>query len=233
MAPRDEKKASLVLWIDVAAEEGGEPRVDRLTSRVMTIPHGASLLGRPRATSHAEIERAAFRLFALRGFDGTTLDAIAGEVGISRRTLLRYFDSKNDIPWGRFAETLDGFRATLAAMPADQPLYEAVHAAVLAFNRFDLDAHPSHRERMQLILTTPTLQAHSVLRYGEWRRVIAEYVARRLDLRPDDLLPGTVGQVSLALTLSAYTHWLDHPDLALHELLDMAMGGLRNYLGSS
>jgi len=206
--------------------------VDRLISRVMTIPHGASLLGRPRATSHAEIERAAFRLFALRGFDGTTLDAIAGEVGISRRTLLRYFDSKNDIPWGRFAETLDGFRATLAAMPADLPLYEAVHAAVLAFNHFDLDAHPSHRERMQLILTTPTLQAHSVLRYGEWRRVIAEYVALRLDLRPDDLLPCTVGQVSLALTLSAYTHWLDRPDLALHDLLDMTMAGLRNYLGS-
>ena len=206
--------------------------MDRLTSRVMTIPHGASLLGRPRATSHAEIERAAFRLFALRGFDGTTLDAIAGEVGISRRTLLRYFDSKNDIPWGRFAETLDGFRATLAAMPADLPLYEAVHAAVLAFNHFDLDAHPSHRERMQLILTTPTLQAHSVLRYGEWRRVIAEYVALRLDLRPDDLLPHTVGQVSLALTLSAYTHWLDRPDLALHDLLDMAMAGLRSYLGS-
>ena len=144
----------------------------------MATPHGASLLGRPPATSHAEIERAAFRLFALRGFDGTTLDAIAGEVGISRRTLLRYYDSKNDIPWGRFAETLDGFRATLAAMPDDLPLHQAVHAAVLAFNRFDLDAHPSHRERMQLILTTPALQAHSVLRYGEWRRVIAEYVAR-------------------------------------------------------
>jgi mycofactocin system transcriptional regulator len=206
-----------------------------LASLVMATPpaHGASVLGRPPATTHAEIERAGFRLFAERGFDGTTLDAIAAEVGISRRTLLRYYDSKNDIPWGRFTETLDGFRATLAAMPSDLPLHEAVHAGVLAFNRFDLDAHPSHRERMQLILTTPTLQAHSVLRYGEWRRVIAEYVALRLDLRPHDLLPRTVGQVSLALTLSAYTHWLDHPELALHDLLDTAMAGLRSYLGST
>jgi mycofactocin system transcriptional regulator len=195
--------------------------------------HGAPLLGRPPVTSHAEIERAGFRLFARRGFDGTTLDAIAAEVGISRRTLLRYYDSKNDIPWGRFSETLDGFRATLAATSNEVPLHEAVHAAVLAFNRFDLDAHPSHRERMQLILTTPTLQAHSVLRYGEWRQVIAEYVALRLGLRPDDLLPRTVGQVSLALTLSAYTHWLDHPELALHDLIDTAMNGLRSYLGAA
>ena len=160
----------------------------------MATPHGASLLGRPPATSHAQIERAAFRLFALRGFDGTTLDAIAGEVGISRRTLLRYYDSKNDIPWGRFAETLDGFRATLAAMPDDLPLHQAVHAAVLAFNRFDLDAHPSHRERMQLILTTPALQAHSVLRYGEWRRVIADYVAAASASKPTTCCRGRSGR---------------------------------------
>jgi len=217
MALRDKKKRGLLTCLLMATSPA----------------HGASLLGRPPVTSHAEIERAGFRLFARRGFDGTTLDAIAGEVGISRRTLLRYYDSKNDIPWGRFSETLDGFRAALAATPADMPLHEAVHAAVLAFNRFDLDAHPSHRERMQLILTTPTLQAHSVLRYGEWRQVIAEYVALRLDLRPDDLLPRTVGQVSLALTLSAYTHWLDHPELALHDLIDTAMAGLRTYLGSA
>lgn len=201
----------------------------------MATPHaappGTPLIGRPPATSHGEIERAAFRLFARRGFDATTLDAIAAEVGISRRTLLRYYDSKNDIPWGRFAQTLDGFRATLAALPPGLPLHEAVHAGVQAFNRFDLDAHPSHRERMALILRTPTLQAHSVLRYGEWRRVIAEYVAQRLGLRPDDLLPTTVGQVSLALTLSAYGHWLDHPELALPDLLDAAMSGLRGYLG--
>ena len=61
--------------------------------------------------------------------------------------------------------------------------------------------------------------------------MIAEYVAGRLGVGADDLLPRTVGQVSLALTLSAYTHWLDHPDLGLHDLLDSAMAGLRDYLG--
>jgi TetR/AcrR family transcriptional regulator, regulator of mycofactocin system len=188
--------------------------------------------GRPPATSHAAIERAAFRLFAERGFAGTTLDAIAAEVGISPRTLLRYYDSKNDIPWGRFAETLDGFRTVLAAQPADRPLADAVHAGVVAFNRFDLDAHPSHRERMALILRTPALQAHAVLRYEQWRAVIAEFVAARCGLAPDDLLPRTVGQVSLALTLSAYGHWLDHPDLALPDLLDAAMAGLRGYVAA-
>ena len=39
--------------------------------------------------------------------------------------------------------------------------------------------------------------------------MIADYVAGRLGIEADDLLPRTVGQVSLALTLSAYTDWLD------------------------
>src|SRR3546814_7298066 len=60
-----------------------------------------SLAGRPEANSHAEIEQVAFRLFAEHGFDGTTLSAIAEGVGVGRRTLLRYYASKHDIPWGQ------------------------------------------------------------------------------------------------------------------------------------
>ena len=154
--------------------------------------------GRPEATSHAGIEQAAFRLFVERGFDETTLDAIADEVGVSRRTLFRYYASKNDIPWGQFDQTLDHFRVLLDAQPEELPLWEAVHRAVRAFNEFPTDAEPPHVERMRLILHTPALQSHSVLRYADWRRVIEEYVARRLDLAADDPLPRLVGHVSLA-----------------------------------
>ena len=187
-------------------------------------------MGRPESTSHAAIEQAAFRLFAERGFDATTLDAIAEEVGVGRRTLFRYYASKNDIPWGQFDRTLERFRRILAAMPQDIPLHEAVHRGVVAFNEFPEDAQPPHRERMRLILQTPALQAHSVLRYGEWRAVIAEYVAERLGLQPDDLLPRTVGHVSLALALSAYEQWLASSEDSLADLLAAGMTGLQRYL---
>ncbi|HEU5038014.1 MAG TPA: mycofactocin system transcriptional regulator [Nocardioides sp.] len=186
--------------------------------------------GRPVATSHAEIERVAFRLFAERGFDAVTMADIAVEVGVGRRTLFRYFESKNDIPWGQFDRTLDGFRTILAEMPEDLPLHEAVHRGVRRFNEFPADAQASHRMRMRLILETPTLQAHSVLRYAEWRAVIEEHVAARLDLEPGDLLPRTVGNVALALAISAYEGWLADPDTDLAALLDEAMSGLRDYL---
>ena len=186
--------------------------------------------GRPVATSHAEIERAAFRLFAERGFDAVTMADIAAEVGVGRRTLFRYFESKNDIPWGQFDRTLDGFREILAGMPDDLPLHEAVHRGVQRFNEFPAEALPSHRLRMRLILETPALQAHSVLRYAEWRAVIAEYVAGRLGLEPGDLLPRTAGGVALALAITAYEGWLADPDTDLAAMLDEAMSGLRDYL---
>ena len=42
---------------------------------------------------------------------------------------------------------------------------------------------------MTLITTVPALQAHSALRYADWRGVVAEYVARRRGERPEDLVP--------------------------------------------
>ena len=189
-----------------------------------------SLAGRPEVTTHAAIEQAAFRLFAERGFEATTLAAIADAVGVGRRTLFRYFASKNDIPWGQFDRTLGGFRDLLAGMPTDLPLHVAVHQGVLGFNDFPVDAEPPHRERMRLILETPALQAHSVLRYAQWRAVIAEYVADRLGFRPEDLMPRTVGQVSLALALSAYETWLEQPDAPLADLLESAMAALEDYV---
>lgn len=186
--------------------------------------------GRPSATSHEWIERVAFELFQSKGFEATTLDDIARAAGIGRRTFFRYFDSKNDIPWGRFDESLATFRETLRQMPETLPVHVAVHQGVLAFNTYPPESVPQHRQRMSLILNTPALQAHSVLRYAEWRRVIAEYVAERLNLSPDDLLPRTIGHVSLALAVTSYEHWLQNESDDLLALLDRAMTELREFL---
>ncbi|MFT4262585.1 MAG: mycofactocin system transcriptional regulator [Nocardioides sp.] len=190
----------------------------------------SSLRGRPAATSHAEIERAAFRLFAVHGFEATTLEMIAGELGVSSRTVARYYPSKNDIPWGRFGETLDAFAEHLRAMPETMPLWQIVHRAVLAFNDFPPAELPFLRERMRIILSTPALQAHSTLRYVEWRNVVAEFVAERRQVPVDDLSVQIVANVSLGAAISAYEAWLAHPEDALASLLDQAMSALREHL---
>src|SRR4029078_4905846 len=149
--------------------------------------------GRPPATTHSAIEVAAFALFEERGYEATTMDDIAEAVRVGRRTLFRYYPSKNDLHWGAFDDSLREFRRSFREMPRDRDLFDVVRDAVIAFNSFDEAALPAHRRRMRLLLGTPALLAHSELRYAAWRSVVAEYVAERLQLLPDGLLPALAG----------------------------------------
>jgi mycofactocin system transcriptional regulator len=195
----------------------------------MTTPMKRSR-GRRAVTDHGSIEHAAFALFEEQGFEETTMEQIAEAVGVGRRTLFRYFPSKNDIPWGQFDQSLRDFAAQLANVPTGVPVFEAVHQCVVAFNSFDEEALPQHRIRMRLILETPTLQAHSALRYAAWRGVIEDYVARRLDMESDSLLPRLAGHISLALAVSSYEQWLLKPDSDLPSILWQELYELRSYL---
>jgi len=184
---------------------------------------GAGHPGRRRATSRAELEQAAFALFAVRGFDATTVDEIAAAAGIGRRTFFRYFPSKNDIPWGAFEDELERMRIRLKACPPEVPLADAIRVALIDFNRVAPEQVPLHRRRMELILRVPTLLAHSTLRFTAWREVVAEFVAERTGHRQDDLAPQAVAHAVLGVAVAAYEHWLDDQGSDLPALLDDAM----------
>ena len=187
---------------------------------------GSRRAGRRPVTSRTEIEHIALDLFTHRGFDTTTVDDIAAAAGIGRRTVFRYYASKNDIPWGAFDEQLDRMRATFAALPRDLSVMDGVRAAVLDFNDVPPSEQLWHRRRLRLILDTPALQAHSTLRYAAWREVVADYVADRLGQPRDGLLPQTVGHASLGVALAAYERWLGHDDGELRDLLDTVFRAL-------
>ena len=59
------------------------------------------------------------RLFAEQGFDDTTVDQIAAEAGVSRRTFFRYFESKSEVLWSEFDLEVTNLRRELAALPED------------------------------------------------------------------------------------------------------------------
>lgn len=180
-------------------------------------------LGRRPSTTPAELSHVALRLFAENGFEATTVDDIAAAAGIGRTTFFRYFNSKNDLPWGDFDAQLERMREHLQAGPEDRPLMETLRLSVLEFNRVPRDEIPYHRERMHLLLTVPALMAHSTLRYEAWRDVIADYVAQRLGVPPSSPVPSTVAWTLMAAALSAYEQWLQHDDADLNELLDTAL----------
>ena len=185
---------------------------------------GRAAPGRPPATSRAELERAAFGLFAERDFGDITVEDIASAAGIGRRTFFRYFDSKNDVVWGDFRGHLERMRADLAAVPPDVDLGPALIDSIVAFNTYPEEEVAGHRQRMAMILSVPELQAHSTLQYAAWRQVVAEFVARRTGARPDDLGPQVVARTALGAAVAAYEKWLTSDAEPLVDVLRQALG---------
>ncbi|MFB4309485.1 mycofactocin system transcriptional regulator [Actinomadura sp. GTD37] len=183
-----------------------------------------SATGRPRATSRAALERLAFELFARQGFEETTVDDIARAAGIARRTFFRYFSSKNDLVWGDFEGHLLKLRKLLDETDPRTPMMDAVRAAVAEFNRFDPVDVPWHRQRMELILGVPTLQADATLRYAAWRAAVSDFVAARTGLPASAPPARLAGYVTLAAAVSAYEQWLSsETPPPLSDLLDEAI----------
>lgn len=182
--------------------------------------------GRPPSTTREEIEGVALDLFAARGFEATTVDEIATAVGVGRRTVFRYFESKNDIAWGDFDWVMERLRTALEEQGDAVPLMEALRVGVVESNSYPPEQLPGLRIRMTLITRTPALQAHSALRYADWRGVVAEWAARRLGSAADDLLPQAIAGAALGTAMATFGRWVDHPDEDLGEELDFAFHSL-------
>jgi len=192
------------------------------------LPH--SRVGRRRSTTPHHITDVALELFAARGFAEVSVDDVAQAAGISRRTLFRYYASKNAIPWGEFDAHLAHLRELLDNVDPRVPLGEALRTALLAFNTFDESETVRHRQRMRVILQAAELQAYSMTMYAGWREVIAAFVARRSGTKTTDLLPQTVAWTMLGVALSAHEHWLSDESVplptALGDAFDVVGAGL-------
>lgn len=179
--------------------------------------------GRQRVSTHLDLEHVALELFTEQGYEATTVDQLALAAGMSRRTFFRYFPSKNDIAWGGFDRELERLRRWLRDCAPGAPVMDAIRHAVVACNRLDEDEIPWHRKRMALILRVPALQAHSTLRYVQWRQVIAEFAAPRLGRSADSLVPQSIGYATLGVAIAAHEQWLASEHSDLPRILDIAL----------
>ncbi|HET9566021.1 MAG TPA: mycofactocin system transcriptional regulator [Mycobacterium sp.] len=182
-------------------------------------PNSEHKLGRRRSTTWDHLSNVAIDLFSARGFDEVSVDDVAQAAGIARRTLFRYYPSKNALPWGDFDAHLERMRDQLSDLDPGVPIRDALRTALLAFNTFDEAETARHRQRMRVILQTAALQAYSMTMYAGWRAVVAAFVARRLGGKAGDLVPQTVAWTMLGVALSAYEHWLADESVSLTEAL--------------
>jgi len=186
----------------------------------------AARRGRPPGTSARELELISLRLFSTDGFEETTVERIAAEAGVSRRTFFRYFDSKADVLWHAFDGEVAALRTAFCSVPVQVPLMDAIRRAVVGVNSYRAQDVPELRTRMNLISSVPALQASAAQHYDAWERAVSEFAASRLGQSPGSLYPLTIGRATLAACRSAYDQWVERADADLTRYLDLALRAL-------
>jgi TetR/AcrR family transcriptional regulator, regulator of mycofactocin system len=182
--------------------------------------------GRPPGTSRRELELIALRLFTDQGFESTTIEQIAAEAGVSKRTFFRYFSSKASVLWSEFDSEVDTIRAALAEVPAGVPMMDAIRRAVVTANHYGPQDVPELRLRMNLVGGVPALQSSAAVHYDAWERAISDFAATRIGQPADSLYPLAVGRATLAACRAAYDRWSDRADADLTFYLDAALAAL-------
>jgi AcrR family transcriptional regulator len=188
---------------------------------------------RRKKLTAAELEAAALRLFGERGFDAVTVDDIAAEADVSRRTFFRYFASKEDVLLADHLVQLARLRQAMAARPPDETILTALRNAILSMTGDFEDRKEMVILRGRIMRETPSLQARSLVHQRAWEEAMQAMVADRLGVDPTvDLRPGVVAATALAAMRVAFTNWLttgatDDLIAMTTEALDLLDGGLQ------
>ncbi|MGW1270015.1 TetR family transcriptional regulator [Streptomyces sp. NPDC002491] len=185
---------------------------------------------RMRATVKAEVVDVAHRLFTEQGFDRTTVDQIAAEVGLSRASLFRYFGTKEDIVLGRLEESGRKIAEELAARPEDEQPWEALRRAFDVLIRMNEATPEQALSYLRMLQETPSLRARHHEKQMSWQELLAPEVARRLEADPDqpeDTRANALAAAALACLDVASTAWVTcEGAVPLAVLLDRAMDAL-------
>ncbi len=79
-----------------------------------------------------ELTRIAARLFAERGYQGTSLADLAGALGVQKPSLYHHIASKEDLLWEVAWAGAESFHEGLDAVPGDLPATERIRLALRA-----------------------------------------------------------------------------------------------------
>ncbi len=186
------------------------------------------------ATRRSELTREAARLFAERGYHGTSIGDLAQAMGVQKGTLYSHIASKQDLLYGTMRDGAAAFHAALDAIPEELPATEKIRLALRAHLRVVAE---------QLDVATVFVREWRYLEgdrrdeiIGERRRYEERIRAlfregRELGELRTDLDDATAALLTLSAANWAYT-WL-RPGAETDELADrfyaLLIDGMRGY----
>src|SRR5947199_1762868 len=91
------------------------------------------------STRKSELTRQAARLFAEKGYHGTSVGDLAEALGVQKGSLYAHIEAKSDLLWEVAREGAEAFHRTLDTVPDEGPIVERIRAALRAHLRVVAD----------------------------------------------------------------------------------------------
>jgi AcrR family transcriptional regulator len=157
---------------------------------------------RKKEQTRRAIEDAAFRLFAERGFQATTVADIAEAADVAPRTFFAYFPSKEDVLFADFDETSEALAARLRDRLPGETTFDALRAWITGLLP-DLEADENREAlRHRLCSEYESIAAHERHLMARFEAIIAESVAADLGDAPSDLRPRMIAAAAIAALMA-------------------------------
>lgn len=167
-----------------------------------------TLRTRKKAATRQSLHDAALRLAMEHGLDGVTVEDIADEVGVSRRTFSNYFANKEDAVLHADRERTRALVSLVEGRPAGEPPWEALRAAAAQLYRERTMPDPEWVAQLRLLRRHPSLLARQASDQFALERDLAAVLATRgHDL--DEELARLMTATFLAAVRTAGVLWLE------------------------
>jgi AcrR family transcriptional regulator len=173
---------------------------------VETVP---TLRDRKKAATSEALHRAAMRLATERGLEHVTVEAIAEEANVSRRTFSNYFANKEDALLYGYRTSVDQVLSALRALSVTEPAWTALARSTGAMYEAMTDATPEGIARWRMIRKHPTLLAAQLALHARFEADLAAELATRTR---DLLTARLMAAAFLATMRTAVQYWLEFPD---------------------
>ena len=122
---------------------------------------------------------AAHRRFHATGFEATTIDQVAADIGISRRTFFRYFPDKESLAFPHRHERLARFVELLGSSPAGETPFASLRRIARIFAKEYMQNRDSLVAQQNLVEATPALQAREAEIDRDWEAGMARAFGER------------------------------------------------------